>query len=324
MFAGLGCLDEGADDAAVFGGAVEDLFDGDHVGIGGSLFEKLHDRLERFVGMVKEQVASADGVKNSGFVGIVDDLGGGPGFGFEFFESRDASDGEVGAEVELAGDEIGVGGGGLAELLDGFDEGGRDVGFLFDFESDGAAGFAGVEDVFHLGGDVEGALVVEGDVGVAADAEAGGPDDAFFGEVGVEVEFDDVFDVDVGVGAGFGGRQGDVPWEAGGEDEDGASDEGFFIDGLAVDFAHQDEQKGGQDDGWLVGFDGDGREDGGDLFVEVILQVGALGGSKFVGKDAMDAVVAQGREEVLIEQGVLFVDELERALADGGELLAGG
>ena len=50
--------DEGIDDAGVFGGAVEDLLDGEGVGIVGGFFQEAEDGFEGFVGVVEEDILS--------------------------------------------------------------------------------------------------------------------------------------------------------------------------------------------------------------------------------------------------------------------------
>jgi hypothetical protein len=45
-------------------GAVEGLFDGQHIRVGGRLLEKIHHAAEVLVGMVQQEVALADGGEN--------------------------------------------------------------------------------------------------------------------------------------------------------------------------------------------------------------------------------------------------------------------
>ena len=60
LFAVLGGVDQRADDRRVARRAVERLLDREDVGIFGGLVHELHDRIERLVRMVQQQIAFAD------------------------------------------------------------------------------------------------------------------------------------------------------------------------------------------------------------------------------------------------------------------------
>ena len=51
---------EGADDARIAAGAVKRLFDREHVGIRGGLFQKIHHAVERLIRMMQQNVAFAN------------------------------------------------------------------------------------------------------------------------------------------------------------------------------------------------------------------------------------------------------------------------
>ena len=58
--AGLGGVDQRADDRRAIAGAVESLLDRDDVGVGGGLLDEFDHHLEAFVGVVDEDVLLAD------------------------------------------------------------------------------------------------------------------------------------------------------------------------------------------------------------------------------------------------------------------------
>ena len=116
VLAGLRGTNQGGDDAAVLGGAVEDLFDRDDVRICGGFFDEGEDGIEAFKGMMQEDVATFDGVKDA----LAGRDGGAemaiPGFNLEFFETGDAGKLETGTEIEFAWNIIDLRGACTAEV----------------------------------------------------------------------------------------------------------------------------------------------------------------------------------------------------------------
>lgn len=68
LFAVADRVHQGADDAGIAAGAIEGLFDGQDVGILGSLFEKIDHGTEILVGMMQEDIAVANGGKEIGLI----------------------------------------------------------------------------------------------------------------------------------------------------------------------------------------------------------------------------------------------------------------
>ena len=65
MFARLCSTDECGDDTTVFGGAVEDLFDGYDIRVCCCFLKELKHGVEGFIRVVKEDVLTLDGVKDA-------------------------------------------------------------------------------------------------------------------------------------------------------------------------------------------------------------------------------------------------------------------
>jgi hypothetical protein len=134
---------------------------------------------------------------------------------FNSSKPGDAGDLEAGAEVELAGDVIDLRGFRAAEVADDASVIARGTGF--DLNADGGAFQASFQHFLHLAGEVEGAFVINGDVRVAADAEAGGGGDFFGGKELADEEGDDVLKVHIEVLAALGVGHDDMAWQVGRE-----------------------------------------------------------------------------------------------------------
>ena len=104
-----------------------------------------------------------------------------------------------------------------ADGSDGALQGAR-CAFL-NFNADGGAVEALFEHFLHFGDEVVGTLIVDGDVGVAADAEAGHALDFFAGEKQRQEQRHHVLQVHVGVGACIGLRDGHEPGQVAGHHE---------------------------------------------------------------------------------------------------------
>jgi hypothetical protein len=55
-----GCINQRLHQSRVGARAVDGLFDGHHIGIADSTCQKQHDRIEGFVGVVQQDVATTD------------------------------------------------------------------------------------------------------------------------------------------------------------------------------------------------------------------------------------------------------------------------
>ena len=109
---------EGADDARVAGGAVEDLLDVEDVGVDGGFLEESDHGLEGFEGVDEEDVPLGDGVEHGG--AGVDEGGwlGEPGFiAEEFVSGEEAELHEIG-ESERTGEAVELISAGAGDLLD--------------------------------------------------------------------------------------------------------------------------------------------------------------------------------------------------------------
>src|SRR6218665_2240758 len=70
LLARLCCVNECGDNGAVARGAVERLFDSEHTGVGGGLFQEgLHARRERFIGVVQEDIVPRYRLEDVGTAG---------------------------------------------------------------------------------------------------------------------------------------------------------------------------------------------------------------------------------------------------------------
>ena len=313
IFRGAG---EGADDARVAGGAVEDLFDGEDLGIDGGFLEEADDGFEGFEGVDEEDIAFGDGVEDGG-AGI--DEGGllrGPGGVAELVVSGEEGELHEVGQGEGAGEAVEFVGAGLGDFLDDAEEVAGSAGG--DLDADGVAEAAGGEDLLHFVGEVDGVLLLDGDVAVAGDAEGGGAGDHFAGEEVAEEGADEVFDVDEGVA--FGGGDGDEAGEGFAEgDED---DAGGAV--LLLEAAGDDDFEGGKGGAGAVGVDGEGGEEGEDEVGEVGGGLEELARGEVLHFDETDALRAHAGEEFVVEEGVLLGGESEDAFADGADLLGGG
>lgn len=182
-------------------GAVEDLFDGDDVGVFCGFLDEAEDGFEGFVGVVEEDVAGGDGFEHGCAWGDGGGIAGGP-FGIaEVIEAGEEGEFHEGCEAGWAidaDDFLGACGG------DGLDDFGEVAGGVFaEFEADGVCEAACGEDVFHFTGEVDGVFFLDGDVAISGDAEGGGGGDGFAGEKAVGVGGDEVFDEHEGDAAAF-------------------------------------------------------------------------------------------------------------------------
>ena len=223
VLSGLGGADKGGDDAAVLRGAVKDLLDGDDIGIFRSLLDEREDGIKALIRMLHQDIATLDGVEDA-----LTGLDGGAGLAFpwhhfQLLKASQARNGVVTAKIELAIHFVDLRAFGAAKLADDLHQVSWGTGL--DFDADGSATLAFLQDGFHFAGEVKGTFVIEGDVGVSAHAEAGGGGDLFGGEEIADEEAHDVFDVHVKVLAAIWIGHHDVARQRGSlwQHEDGIS-----------------------------------------------------------------------------------------------------
>lgn len=319
LFAAAGGLDEGADDGGVAAGAVEGLFDGEDVGVAGGLFDEIDDGLEAVVGVVEEDVVFAEGVEDVFGVAKGGGVDGGEGEVFkvgaiEVAEAHEAEkiDGAVEAEDVFLGE--------VEVFAEGGEEDFADV--AFDFEADGGTAAEVAEFFLDFFEEVFGFFLVDVEVAVAGDAEGVGADDAVAGEEGVGAAFDDVAEEDEALATAVaGGVEADETGEDTGDGED--DDEVFDFGGFGVIEGDDDVEGFVAELGEGVGLvNGEGGEDGEDLFVEVGLDPGEFAGGELVGGFEGDAFEGEGGDEVVVPAAVLVFDEGGDDGVDAAELFA--
>ncbi len=314
VFAVFGGFDEGVDDAGLARGAVEDLLDGDDVGIGGGFLDEAYDGIEGFVGVVEEDVAGGYGLEHGDAGGDGGAVLGRPFLIAQVVEVLEEGELHEGGEAKGAGvavDFLGSGGG------DGSDHAGEIAGGIgADLEADGIGEAAGGEDVLHFIGEIGGVLFLDGDVTVACDAEGGGGLHVLSGKKAPGVGGDEVLDEDEGmclILRGDGDAAGKVLVYG---DEDVA---GGLVGGIEQ-AAGEDDVEGGDGRRGGVRIDGEGGEERGDAVLEDGGGLGALGVGELGRGEEDDAFLSEGGDEGFVEEVVLVGVHCQNALADGCEV----
>ena len=180
MFAVLGRADERVDDAAVRGGAVEDLFDRHHVRVVGRFLDEPHHRIKTLVGMDEQEILLGDGIEDGNRRIDLRDRLRRPRLDLQALEIGQARDLEKRLQIEQPRKPVGRLMIGAPEFLQHRHEGPRRA--LLDFEPHRSAGAARGEDFLHFIGQVGGFLVPHHHVAVAGDAEGRGRADFLAGK----------------------------------------------------------------------------------------------------------------------------------------------
>ncbi len=312
-----GGFDEGGDDGAVAAGAVEGLLDRQDAGIFGGFADKIEDAMEAFVGMMEEDVLTADGGEEIALVAERGGAGGDVRFEFEFGAVELGNDGEEADEIDRAIDLVEI----FAFEFEDFEEavGDADRAIGLDFQADRVAAVAVAQFGFDAAEEVFGFFLVDVEVAVAGDAELVSSAEFHAMEECTDVMLDDVADPDK-----FGGVPGARDGDDAGEDAGDLDDGEFGLFFVVFEFDN-DVQAFVEEDGEGVdGIDGEGGEDGVDFIAEVILQVSEIiGGDIGVGEEA-DIFFFEGGEEGIAPAGVLFGHHELDAGGDGRELIGGG
>ena len=311
---------ERADDARVAAGAVERLFDGEDVRIGGGLLQKIHDAGETLIRVMHEHVALADDGEE-----IAGAAEGGRDRGDERFVPQlrrvvALVDGHEAHGVERAVDDVEV----VPVEFESLEEKVGDVSGTggLDFEAHGGAFAAVVQLVLDRLEQVVDVSFVDVEFAVPGDAEM--PEAEDFRprkEVG-EIVADEVAEVDE-IAAVVLARQTDEARE-----DARHLDHGEAAVGLAVarDFELHDDVEGlVQELGKGVRrIDAERGEHGAHVGAVVLLHPGAVRGFEVLVIEEVDLIFCERGEEFVAPAAVLLLDHGAHAAADGAEGFAGG
>ena len=173
------------------------------------------------------------------------------------------------------------------------------------------------EDFLHFIGEVVGIVFFHSDVAIAGEAEHAGGSDIFAGEKRRGMKGHEVFEQDEGRRA-IGQR--DAAAEGLGQGNEGVA---FFLRFGMLDAASENRRERGQGRRWFTGIVGKRSQHGHDGMLVGSAQTGFLRFIETLWIEQVDIVLRQLRQQYAVEQVVLIVDELQDALAQQFELLAG-
>ena len=220
-------LDEGVDDAGFPGSPIEHLLDGDHLRVLGRLLDEAEHRLEGFVWMEKQHIAGGDGLEHRSAGRDGGRVLRGPVDIPQVVETGKERQLHERGEPRRAIEAVDLLRRGGRHEFDHTDEVARRVGAQL--KPDGIREAARGEDILHFPGEVDGILLLHGDVAIPRDAEGGGGHDLFSGKELPGVDGDEVLDEDERLAVSDDGNA-DAPAEClGNRDERVAARLGFLI-----------------------------------------------------------------------------------------------
>ncbi len=303
-------LGEGLDDRGAAVGAVERLLDGHDVGIFGRHLHELHNRRERIVRPVQQHVAAADDGEDVLARGQLCRDAGIERLVLQFRRVDAVVDLQEIAEFERAGGEEDVVVVDLRRLDEEFQNGvGGARGDLdpYNLAAVAAAQLAlhRLEQILHL-------LFLDGEVGIADDAERCGGAHAQAGEEAAGVRGDDVLD------------RHEARRVDGQEARHGVGNLQHHRVGIAaIGIEHQSEvqRQVRQEREGMAGVDGQRCEDRLEILHEVLFEHGPVLLAELRDLLDDDPFFLQGRQELIAEARLHPFEELEGAAADGIELL---
>ena len=172
--------DEGGHDGTVFACPVENLLDGQDVGIVRGFLDEPLDGIETFVGMREKDILPPDDVEDGAALFEVRDRLGNPGFDFQIFESGHAGRPHVGREIERSRNGVHPFRGHVKEGPQNVQS--RACGPGGDFQPDNGAQLSFDEDLFHFLEKIGGLILADGQVGIPGDPKGHAFRDDFSGE----------------------------------------------------------------------------------------------------------------------------------------------
>ena len=320
LFAIADGFHEGADDPGVATGAVEGLFDGEDLGVGGGLLEKIDDAGEVFVGVMNEDVALADDGEEIIGTAKAGGDGGDERFIAEFWGVIAFTDCHEAHGVERAIDQVEV----IFLEVESFEEELGDFGgaSVIEFEANGVAFPAIMEFVFDRFEEVTGVGFVDVELAISGDAEV--PETENFcswKEIG-EVMADELAEVDKIASIAIAGEAN----EAGEDARDLDNGEASIGVTVAFDFELDDDIEGFVEElgEGVGGIDAEWGEDWADIGAVIGFEPGAIVGVKVGIVEDVNVIFGESGEEIIAPAAVSVFDHGADSAVDGAVDFAGG